>query len=209
MRPLALLFVALGLAGLARGADSPVAHARAIAQLLADAVGPHSAGFLGQYAEQRGADPDRFEPFTEAARRLATGGDSARQAPDITALHLERHARALLAAPDATAADRIAAHRARFHARRIVAAVHYNLFKRTLRLAELVAATYREKDAVAAWRDLVAVAESVRLPELDAFRADLKQFEASFKELEEQCCPPDDAILRERVWQPATQLPKA
>ncbi len=207
MRRLALLVAHLCLAVGLAGAESAATHARAITQLLADAVGPHSAGFLGQYAEQAGTAPDRFEPFAEAARRLAAGGNSPRQAPDITALQLERHARAILSAADASAAERLAAHRARFHARRIVAAVHYNLFKRTLRLAELVAATYREKDAVAAWRDLVAVAEAARLPELDALRADLWHFEASFKELEEQCCPPDDAILRERVWQPATQLP--
>ena len=169
--------------------------------LIRDALGNPVAAPLADYANSAGHNSARFESLPEAARRILSGVPATKESPDITALRFHQLAASLLAsqAPD----DLIAGYRARFHARRIIAAVHYNLFKRGTRLAELVAATYAEKDAVAAWRDVVRVATLAQRPSAPALRADLKVLEASLKELEEQCCPPNEAIMKEKVWQPA------
>lgn len=166
---------------------------------------------LADYANNIGRDPARYEPLVEAARRILAGDRTPKQPPDATSHTLAKSATALLAAlastpapPPADAAElRLTAHLARFHAQRIIAAVHYNLFKRGLRLAELLAATAREKEAVASWREAVAVATAGKLASAPALRAELKQLELNLKELEEQCCPPDEAILKEKVWQPS------
>lgn len=185
-------------------------------------------GNLADYAGNEGLVPAEFEGFIAAARRILAGEPPTRHAPAATGRWLEaaatqlhtaaRSAESAAGAPRspelaALAADlRLTAQLARFHARRAAAAVHYNLFKRGLKLAELVAATYAEKDALAAWRDLVALAEAPlppgappRDPRLLAhWRAELRRVEASYKDLEEQCCPPDEAVMREKVWSPAT-----
>jgi hypothetical protein len=167
---------------------------------------------LARYADNPGADPARHENTAEAARRILAGTPPAQRAIDDLIAELDATAAAIAAAvrtadartPDATLDDlRAKAHLARFHARRAVAAVHYNLFKRGLRLAELVAATYAEKDAVTIWRELCLAAAP---PEIAAARrAELVKLEASLRDLEEQCCPPDEAIMREKVWLPLPQ----
>ena len=48
---------------------------------------------------------------------------------------------------------------------------------------------------------------SIRLT--NARRAELKNLEASFKDLEDQCCPPDEAIMRGKVWKPVRPAPTA
>ncbi len=194
-------------------------------------------GNLADYAGNPGHAPGEFESFIVAARRILAATPPAGHSPAATSRWLDAAADRILTAvhtaeragtpsrlphsarPAALAtvsADlRIAAQLARFHARRAAAAVHYNLFKRGLKLAELVAATYAEKDALAAWRDLVALAESsaagstppalARDPRLLAhWRSELKRVAASYKDLEEQCCPPDEAVMRAPVWSPAT-----
>jgi hypothetical protein len=75
--------------------------------------------------------------------------------------------------------------------------VHFNLFKGGLKLAELFAATMQEKEAVAAWRELVAIAGDRYAFDLAMgardhnlcghWRDELKKLEGSLKELEEQC----------------------
>lgn len=198
--PMRRLLVLLLCATLSAAAASPAA----VEQLVRDALGNPPAGSLVDYANAVARDPARYESLTNAARRILAGTPPTQQPPDRTALELHQLAESLLAstAPE----NQIAGHQARFHARRIIAAVHYNLFKRGLRLAELVAATYAEKDAVAAWRDVVLVATFGQHPSAATFRADLKKFETSLKELEEQCCPPDEAVMKEPVWQPAAKL---
>jgi hypothetical protein len=115
---------------------------------------------------------------------------------------------------DSTLTDaKILAQLARFHARRAIAAVHYNLFKRTLALPELLAATYTERDAVAAWRELVAAAGDRYAFDLAMgarnyslcghWRDELKKLEEDLKDLEAQCCPPDEAVAKAKTWQPA------
>ncbi len=179
------------------------------------------AGRLAHYAALPAGAPARHETMIEAARRILAGGTTPKRTPEQTLFQLDDLADAIFAAVDAaeaaarasaSAADqrefaelRTTGHIARFHARRIIAAMHYNLFLRGQRLAELVAATYAEKDVVEAWRQLTTLPAS---PEITAARrAELKKLEASFKDLEDQCCPPDENILKEKVWQPARRGP--
>lgn len=185
---------------------------------------------LADYSLNAASDPARHESFVEAANRIVAEGTTTKRTPDATALVLNETADAILAAAsaaeasigrqrskefDATLTDvRILAQLARFHARRAISAVHYNLFKRNLRLAELVAATLQEKEVVAAWRELVAIAGDRYSPNLAMgpsaanltghWRDELKKLEINLHELEEQCCPPDEAVLKEKVWQPVT-----
>lgn len=184
---------------------------------------------LADYAGNEGTDPEQFESFAEAAKRILVNGTTSKRTPDATSRWFDATADAILASVraaeavigerrspefDATVTDlRILAQLARFHARRAISAVHYNLFKRGLRLAELLAATYVERDAVAAWRELVAVAGDRYAFDLAMgarnhnlcghWRDELVKLEANLKDLEEQCCPPDEAILKEKVWTPA------
>ena len=176
---------------------------------------------LSRYAALSSADPSRIESTVDYARRTLAGTATARLTPESTIHFLRESAEEILTGPGsiptagastaAHAADlRVIAALARFHARRLEAAIHYNLFLRGLRIAELVAATYVEKDAVELWRDVlraVAAAEAaaagdeerpLRLKE--GWRDELPRLEASLRDLEEQCCPPDAAVLREKVW---------
>ncbi len=187
-------------------------------------------GSLVEYANNEGTDTEQFESFVAAAKRILAGGATSKRPPDVTSRWLHETADAILASVraaeaaagaerglefDATVTDlRILAQLARFHARRAIAAVHYCLFQRGQKLAELVAATYAEKDAVAAWRELVAAAGDRYAPDLAMgarnhhlcghWRDELARLEASLRALEESCCPPDDAVLKEKVWTPAT-----
>ena len=185
---------------------------------------------LADYAKNEGTDTEQFESFAAAAKRILAGETTSKRTPDATSRWFDQTAGAILAAAraaeagvgarrgnefDATLTDaRILAQLARFHARRSLAAVHYNLFLRGQRIAELVAATYAERDAVAAWRELVAVAGdrynfdlAMGARNFDLcghWRDELKKLETNLKELEAQCCPPDEGVLKEKVWLPAT-----
>lgn len=185
---------------------------------------------LMDYANNEGTDTEQFESFADAAKRILAGGTTTKRTPDATSRWFDATADAILASVaaaeakiglrrgkefDSTVTDlKILAQLARFHARRALAAVHYNLFKRGLKLGELLAATLTEKEAVAAWRELVAVAGDRYADDLAMgarpfslcghWRNELAQLEFYFKQLEEQCCPPDDAVLAEKVWAPRT-----
>ena len=184
---------------------------------------------LADYAKNTGTDPQQFEGFEEAARRILAGGVTTRRAPDATSRWFDATADAILASVraaesaagekrgnefDATVTDlKILAQLARFHARRSLAAVHYNLFLRGQRLAELYAGTLEAKASVAAWRELVVIAGDRYAPDLAMgarnfslaghWRDELKKLEDDLKDLEAQCCPPDEAVLKEKVWSPA------
>lgn len=220
---LRLLLVASCFGGGLRAAASatPGAAAELRATLVAALGSPPSSASpypllgpaLADYASHAAGDPARFESFAGAARRILAGGSASTQAPDTTALQLREAAhrlQAMLPAGDSTDPvdldARLTAQLARVHAHRMIAAVHYCLFLRGQRLAELVAATYREKEGVAAYRELVATAAAARHPATEVLRAELKQYELNFKDLEDQCCPPSEATLKERVWQPAAKL---
>jgi hypothetical protein len=191
---------------------------------------------LADYAKNEGTDTEQFESFIAAARRILADGTTTKRTPDATSRWFHATADAVLASVaaaeaatrdaartrefDATVTDlKILAQLARFHGRRAIAAVHYNLFLRGQKLAELVAATYAERDAVAAWRELVAIAGDRYAPDLAMgarnhhlcghWRDELKLLEANLADLEAQCCPPDEAVLKEKVWTPATDGDRA
>lgn len=183
---------------------------------------------LSRYAAAVTADPVRIESTAEFARRTLAGTPTARLTPEATAAFLRQQAATIIthAKPDTGDGTlpgsrhdlRLIAELALFHARRTEAAIHYNLFLRGLRIAELVAATYAERDAVEHWRAIVKHAESApaaggvaadQTLRLSAdWRGELTRLEASLRDLEEQCCPPDAAVLQERVWRakPAAEL---
>lgn len=195
------------------------------AALPSDAPAHLSLGAtLADYASRPAGDPAGNESFVEASRRILAGGRPSHLITPATASHQLAQAAASLHASlrgletESLAADspvsaaalrelRQAELLARFHARRIVAAMHYNLFKRGLKLAELLAATLIEKEVVALWRELTALA--AKSPQAAAWQAELKKLQADLRELEEQCCPPDEAIMKEKVWRPDTDLNRA
>ncbi|HVZ66567.1 MAG TPA: hypothetical protein VG936_18525 [Lacunisphaera sp.] len=129
---------------------------------------------LAAYAKNEGTDTELFENFAQAAARIATGSATAKVTPEQTSRWFDATADDILARVqaaeaaigakrgnefDSTMTDlRILAQLARFHARRSLAAVHYNLFLRDHNPAELAVATAGERAAVAAWRELVAAA---------------------------------------------------
>jgi hypothetical protein len=152
-----------------------------------------------------------LESTREYARRTLAGAAPNRITPEALISLLRTDADQLLVSCDeaahiAPAADvelraavadlRVFAALGRFHAQR---------------LAELVSATYVEKEALQAWRDLMAAASAadrsaarVRPLRLAAdWEADLVRLEASVRDLESQCCPPDPRLLREKIWRPA------
>ena len=168
---------------------------------------------LSRYAAGTTADPLRVESTAEYARRTLAGTPTARLTPEATSAFLREQAALILASSVAAPGElRLIAELGRYHARRLEAAIHYQLFLRGLRLAELVAATYAEKDAVGLWREVVRNAEArpadSAVPAAPTFRitadwrAELGRLEASLRDLEEQCCPPDAAVLEEKVWRP-------
>ena len=53
------------------------------------------------------------------------------------------------------------------HDGRQITAIHYNLFRRQLKLTELIAATFQERDTLKVWTDLVEAAAAGPEPEKD------------------------------------------
>ena len=181
---------------------------------------------LAVYADIAGGDRERFETFVAAARRIVADGSTALRSPEATSRWFDATADVMLAnvraveaaagnprapALDALLTDvEVLAHLARFHAHRILGAVHYNLFTRSLKLGELYAATLEERQAVAAWRQLVSAVGERHVAGLGArrfglagsWRDELTLLETGLKDLEAQCCPPDDATLKQSIWSP-------
>lgn len=183
---------------------------------------------LAEYATNETTDIQQFESFADAARRILAGGTTTRRTPDATSRWFDETADAILgsvraaeAAADAergpefeaTVTDlRILAQLARFHARRSIAAVHYNLFRQGTNRAELRAAINGERDAVAAWRELVLVAGDRYAPDLAMgarqhnlcghWRDELEILEAGLKELETQSVSTGEVSVEENVWTP-------
>ncbi len=213
--------------------DAAQRDARDIVTLITDAVGAHdpihpSLGpTLALYAQNTGTAPSLHEGFEAAARRILAGTPAPRLTPDATSRRLNALADSLLDSLrtiEGTRADlqpadyaasalqlRAAALLARYHARRIIAAVHYSLFLRGQRLAELYAATVDTKASLEIWRELsVLLGERTTLtfgtPPVSLrgnWRAELNRLEFDYKDLEAMCCPPDESWVREKVWTPA------
>ncbi|ACB76493.1 hypothetical protein [Opitutus terrae] len=186
-------------------------------------------GSLAEYADNEATDVALFESFADAATRILAGGATAKVTPDATSRWFDATADAVLASvrgAEAAIGDRrgkefestvtdlkILAQLARFHARRSLAAVHYNLFLQGHRQAELLAATAGEKEAIAAWRELVAIAGDRYAFDLAMgardqnlcghWRDELPVLEANLRQLDEQAHPAD-AVDHEAAWTPAT-----
>lgn len=211
---------------------APIAAAERIIALTRLAVVPAAGdpptgwalgATLARYAAAETGDQQRLESTRDYARRKLAGRPADRITVDEMIALLSSDAGLIAAActeaekirPPAAVrpvvADlRVIERLGRFHALRLEAAVHYNLFLRAQRLAELVAATYVEKDAVQLWRDLMAAAAQAerhgnraRPLRLRAdLAADLARLEASARDLEAQCCPPAPELLQEKTWRP-------
>ena len=185
---------------------------------------------LAGYARNEGTDTEVFENFTDAAARITTGGATAKRTPAATSRWFDATADAILASVrdaeaaagvkrgnefDSTVTDlRILAQLARFHARRSLAAVHYNLFLRGGAKAELIAAAQGEKEALAVWRELVAAAGDRYAPDLAMgarnhdlcghWRDELPRLEAGVAELEARLAQTPDAASPGPAWSPAS-----
>jgi hypothetical protein len=168
---------------------------------------------LAQYAANEGSDLEQFENFQDAAKRIVAGGATSKRSPSVTSRWFDESADAILDAVakaeknigsrksqefESTIIDlKILAQLARFHARRTIAAVHYNIFTLTQRPEELIAATKDEKSAVTAWRELVEAAGDhyafdlmmgARVNNLCGhWRDELAALEKDLQELEVQC----------------------
>lgn len=134
-------------------------------------------GDLPAYARAEGSDIQQFASFDEEARSLIEGGQTAKTRPPETSRWFAETAAEVLdqvtqaeqrIGPhrgkefDSTMVDlEILAYLALFHSRRIPAAVSYRIFEPTRDPAALDDAIAHERNAIEAWRQLVAVAGDV------------------------------------------------
>lgn len=130
-------------------------------------------GSLPQYAAEEGSDIQQFLNPRDEARLLVAGGDTAMRRPEensrwfaaASARILDEVARA--GETDSkefrsTVTDlRILAGLTRYHSRRLLAGVAYNLWKETGSLGSFDQAIAEERAAIEAWRDIVAAAGDV------------------------------------------------
>lgn len=131
-------------------------------------------GDLPAYAKAEGSDIQRFASFDEEAQLLLEGGETAKTRPAENSQWFFKTA-AEINAYIAEAEKRVGTHRnkefestitdlkilgtlARYHARRIPAAVSYSLFERTKDPKALDDAIAYERSAIEAWRQLVTAA---------------------------------------------------
>lgn len=137
---------------------------------------------LAFYAKAEGTDVAQFAGFKEEAELLLAGQPTAKTRPLATSDWFAQTAAAILRQVaeaerlvgdqrgkefDSTVVDlRILAHLASYHARRIPAAVSYNLYKITGDPNALDDAIGAEQHAIGAWRELVAAAGDVYAPDL-------------------------------------------
>jgi hypothetical protein len=183
---------------------------------------------LADYARNEGTDVELFESFAHAADRILAGGSTAKVTPVTTSRWFDATAEAILSRVrsaevragssrsnelDSIITDlKILAQLARFHARRSLAAVHYNLFLRSHRSAELRAATRAEQAAVAEWRTLVSDAGDRYAFDLAMgarnyalcghWRDELVLLESDLKSLEAQCDAEPPSSAQEQAWIP-------
>ncbi|QEF97998.1 hypothetical protein Mal15_20440 [Stieleria maiorica] len=184
---------------------------------------------LADYAQNEGSDVGLFEDFDAAARRILSDGVTPKVTPETTSRWFDETADRVLANVreakanignkrgkefDSTITDlTILAHLARFHARRSLAAVHYNLYRRRQKPEELVAAARGEEMAIDAWRDLVNTAGNRYSDDLAMgpksfnlgghWRDELKILETNLSKLQAQAASVD-AVPQAVAWSPRT-----
>ncbi|HWI56012.1 MAG TPA: hypothetical protein VNZ22_02210, partial [Bacillota bacterium] len=131
-------------------------------------------GDLPDYARAEGSDIQQFASFDEEAQMLLGGGETAKVRPAANSQWFAQTAAEISAAVaqaeqqvasqrnkefDSTVTDlKMLANLALFHSRRIPAAVSYRLFDRTKDPQAFADAIAHERNAVGAWRQIVAAA---------------------------------------------------
>ncbi|NDV81568.1 hypothetical protein [Bacteroides sp. 51] len=139
-------------------------------------------GDLYEYALAEGSDIQQFTGFDEEARLLIEGGGTAKIRQSMNSVWFgqlsERLDKLILEAGKATGKSpgkefvstmtdlRILSNLALYHSRRIPAAVCYRIFVRTNDISALEKAIEHEKNAIEAWKQIVASAGDVYAPNL-------------------------------------------
>jgi hypothetical protein len=169
---------------------------------------------LPKFATAENSDIQQFESSRDEARRILKGEDTAMRRPQDTArvfAGLANEALTEIGVAEkaigsqagnefvSTAADvKILAGLARYYAARLPAAVAYNLYKETGEPAYLDDAIAGERNAVQAWREIVAAAGDVYSENL-AFGAHAVGFRRHWKEELRLLQQDFDALVSERA----------
>ena len=140
-------------------------------------------GDLKFYARAQSSDIQQFASFDEEAKQLIEGGETAKILPSITSVWFQKTSdnvnRLIKSAQNvvgtksnkefnSTIVDlKILSNLALYHSRRIPAAVYYCIYRRTHNPAALDSAIVHERNAIAAWKQIVAAAG-------DTYTSDLK-----------------------------------
>lgn len=140
-------------------------------------------GDLQFYAKGQSSDIQQFASFDEEAQQLIEGGGTAKILPSITSVwfkktadsinHLITSAQKVIGTKgnkefNSTIVDlQILSNLALYHSRRIPAAIYYCVYKRTNNPSALDSAIVHERNAIAAWRQIVTSAS-------DMYASDLK-----------------------------------
>jgi hypothetical protein len=134
-------------------------------------------GNLDEYANNTGSDLQQFASFDDEAKLLIEGGETARILPSMNSLWFEQTSNEInqfISEAEkaggnssnkefiSTITDlKILSNLALFHSRRIPAAVSYGIFERTKNVSALDEAITYERNAIEAWRQIVAAAADV------------------------------------------------
>ena len=170
-------------------------------------------GPLAQYADMQGSDIQQFINPRDEVKRALNGEDTAMRRPQQTSEWFSQIAERILAeaAQAESSADvrkgnelvttltdlRILAWLARFHAARLPAAVHYNLYRETGDPLALDDAIASEKQAVAAWERIAESAGDVYSEDL-AFGVHRVGFPRHWKEELERLRKDQESLLAEK-----------
>ena len=152
---------------------------------------------MPEYAGEDGSDIQQFMNVRDEAKSIVQGTDTAMRRPEETSRWFAQTADGILSevALAEKAADRqsnkelqstvtdlkILAGLARYHSRRLLAGVSYNLYKQTGDLAAFDEAIANERHALDAWRQMVSAAGDVYSENL-AFGAHAVGFSRHWKE---------------------------
>jgi hypothetical protein len=154
-------------------------------------------GSLKEYADQDGSDIQQFMNVRDGAATLIAGADTAMRRPEETSRWFQSTSDAILhhvRLAEKTIENsknkefrsvmtdlNILAGLSRYHSRRLLAGVRYNLYKQTRNVSELDEAIAAERGALEAWKDMVHAAGDVYNHKL-AFGPHAKGFSRHWKE---------------------------
>jgi len=139
-------------------------------------------GDLEQYSMNEGSDMQQFANFDEEARVLLGKLETSKLLPSLTGRWFKQAANeidSLIAEAEKVVVDpenkefistvtdlKILSSLARYHSRRIPAAVNYRLFEYTKDLAALDASIIHERNAIEAWRQIIVAAGDIYAEDL-------------------------------------------